>query len=304
MRKEILLLTKSKKHKGLCIAGIDISNGNWTRLTLKGEDSVPTFLFKYKDGSKPELMDSIIVDVLGECGTDLHPEDVYFNPTNILKSKVDRSNLLIKRITLDADANSFIYYNQEPKLSEADVAKLDPPYSLIAINPEDLYFRRDETRAFANFRYNGKSYYNLRVTDLTLKAELFSYPTNTIIRLDRKMYLVISLGEKYEEKYGGYHYKLVAAAIDASKVTEYKKFEINYDEILTIGELYNKYVGFMEEPIAVHKSTWTDDYYMVIEGVTENSAFGTTYKGKCPYRKEWRKLNEGQFSMYKDASLC
>lgn len=296
MFKEILLLTKSKKHNGLCVTGIDTSDNRWIRLMIEGDSSIPEKAFKYIDGSTPELLDTIIVDILNECGTDLHPEDVYFDHTNIVKRNKDYSNLLIDRIEADSHLHPYVFYNQQPRLSCLDVSKMKLAYSLIAVAPEDIYFMRDESRTLAYFRYKNKLYLNFRVTDKTLKSELSSYPLNKIIRLNRKMYLIISLGEQY----GGYYYKLVAAAIDADKVTmPIETIEIDYDEVSTIGNLYNKYKDVLDTPLVVHKSTWTDDYCLVIEGIKGNSIYGTTYKGGRPHSTAWRKIDENQFSMYR-----
>lgn len=36
MEKEIIILTKSAKYGGLCVAGVDFKTGEWVRLVKKG----------------------------------------------------------------------------------------------------------------------------------------------------------------------------------------------------------------------------------------------------------------------------
>ena len=82
MRKEIILLAASRKHKNLCIAGIDTITGEWIRIV--SEDSTISYAVNIgdiidKDGRVPGIFDIVSI----ECGERLqnyyHPRILFIN---------------------------------------------------------------------------------------------------------------------------------------------------------------------------------------------------------------------------------
>ena len=53
MEKTIIILTKSKKHSGYCVAGIDFETGEWIRLVssdIETEGAVPNETLQLSNG--------------------------------------------------------------------------------------------------------------------------------------------------------------------------------------------------------------------------------------------------------------
>ena len=58
MEKKIIILTKSKKHSGYCVAGIDYETGEWIRLVssdLETEGAVPCEDLQCSNGETLEV---------------------------------------------------------------------------------------------------------------------------------------------------------------------------------------------------------------------------------------------------------
>lgn len=65
MKKEILIMTKSAKINGFCVAGIDISNGRWIRLVSddkNGEGAVSRNDLTFQNGTQAEIFDLVSVE--------------------------------------------------------------------------------------------------------------------------------------------------------------------------------------------------------------------------------------------------
>ena len=225
MIQTILLLTKSKKKNGLCVAGINTQNGEWIRLNIKKEESVPIPSFKYADGEVPEILDTIQIDVVGICPTDVHPEDVFYDPKSLSKVHICNQKLLKKRICKDSSLHKYVYYDDSHRLIDDDFPDIgeEGAYSLMAVVPEKLTLAKvEEKKILADFDYNNVHYSGLRVTDLELIKNYSQYDVGTIIEADEKVCLIISLGEKFHNnvKDRDEYYKLVASIIDISDLSE------------------------------------------------------------------------------------
>ena len=79
MKHRIVLMAKSKKGKdGYCVAGIDSDSGEWVRLNVPGYYSIPKDMFKYSDGTEPELLDLISVEITGKDNRDTWQPENHF----------------------------------------------------------------------------------------------------------------------------------------------------------------------------------------------------------------------------------
>ena len=67
MKKTIIILTKSKKHSGYCVAGIDYETGEWIRLLSSDnetEGAVPRDDLVFSNGQILEVYDIISCELL------------------------------------------------------------------------------------------------------------------------------------------------------------------------------------------------------------------------------------------------
>jgi len=81
MKKEIIILTKSAKINGFCVAGVDISNGEWIRLVsddANGEGAVSRNDLTYEDGIQAEIFDLVAVECM-PAATEAQSENYLYN---------------------------------------------------------------------------------------------------------------------------------------------------------------------------------------------------------------------------------
>ena len=161
--KEIVILTKSAKHGGNCVAGIDINTGKWVRpvkatgpilnsdMSCSNEyicnplDVVKiTFIAPRPNGCQTEneeIDTSCTWDYLGTCTL----EDV----------------LRIHPAENDLD----IFGNYRCTLYEDEKNSLSFSLMLVAVTNLEFFTAEETGKTKANFRYNGHRYSNISVTD-------------------------------------------------------------------------------------------------------------------------------------------
>lgn len=221
MRRKMLLLTKSKKNHGYCIAGIDTLTGEWVRLSKEGESSFPKQDFKYSNGAEPEILDCIDFDAIRKGDNAYHPEDIIVDSSSLCRSSCDYRTIISNRLRFDYNNQKAVYYNRHPKLIDSMLPRdfKNNPYSLMIIEPENAELRMENGNCRANFSWKGIDYYDFRVTDIDIKSKMIESSRNNVMLDD--VYFVISLGEAFEIEADSIkdYYKLVAAIIDKNNVS-------------------------------------------------------------------------------------
>lgn len=269
MYKSIVLLTKSKKMNGYCVTGVDMDDGKWVRLMQPGKASVDPRLFRYSDGMEPDLLDVITVNILEPCPTEMHPEDVLFDPAQISRCDGSCFNSVQNRLRFDYNEHSHVYFNNYPKLLGDKLPRMakEKPYSLMIIDPEEIRFRRvNEDRVYADFIWKGINYREFRITDSFFKKSLPDVQPSEPFCLDRHVYLVISLGEEFINPGSGNieYYKLISAVIDKKKVdTDFGP-------------------GLGQPPVETQNPDFEKEVYQRTKTILENLALGVNpYTGEA-----------------------
>lgn len=215
MHKDIVLLACSDKYQNYCVAGIDINNGAWVRIVSENEnisEAVTVEDMRYQDGNLPKLLDIIRIPFLKY-------KPNYYQVENYL---LDDKKYWIKIGQIDALSvqkfasigPEYLFYNTEKSVASEYIAQLDEStkYSLIAIIPNELTVRvkhwPEGKKVDMSFKYNGRWYRYLKVTDPGFKEEYLKYPEGNY-QLGDNVLLVISLGENYKNV----HYKLISGVI-------------------------------------------------------------------------------------------
>ena len=164
----ILVLTKSRKNGGFCVAGIDMNTMKWVRLIV----SIPPVKLhdlKYEDGQYCEPLDVI------ECSVSDPTTPIELQPENIMFSPPIK---LVKKITLDCLKKTidkipfydedFIFSNQSCALFLDDVRKLGRSLQIAEVT--NLTFHNETnlnglSKTKLDFEYKGKKYSNFSITD-------------------------------------------------------------------------------------------------------------------------------------------
>jgi hypothetical protein len=79
MEVELVILTKSSKNKGYCVAGIDIKSGQWIRLTSDNESShgaLFTNNMQYEDKTICQILDVVRVKIVKRNPVEYQPENI------------------------------------------------------------------------------------------------------------------------------------------------------------------------------------------------------------------------------------
>lgn len=213
MEKEIIVLTKSSKKGGYCIAGVDTNTGEWIRPVsddISKEGAVPSNDIVYKNGTELQLLDIVKINFIKHKPTKVQPENYLYENKRWIKTGSSSIDKVIE--FRGYDKISEIFYNTKKELDEGEVGSDN---SLLLLNVKNSYFFiktfNGNKRVQFNFEYNNQIYKYFKVSD---KKILDKYSNKSDGTLDKKesRIVVFSLTDKYYKtrKY----YKMVAQLFD------------------------------------------------------------------------------------------
>lgn len=219
MNKKIIILTKSEKNGGYCVAGIDLETKEFIRLV--SEDTGSKYALQkdditYKDDSEVEILDMVNVILNGE-------QDLWYQPENYIIDdkfrfkKVGRAT--IENILECANLEQNIFYDTENSILDSELKEKDNIYTLTLIEPQVFKVRmhnneHGKKRLKASILYNNEWYNNLIITDLDFIDKYYDEVRSSYdqsINLNNVL-VTISLGEPNPKD--SKHYKLIASVIE------------------------------------------------------------------------------------------
>lgn len=209
MEKKIIILTKSKKHSGYCVAGIDYETGEWIRLVssdLETEGAVPCEDLQCSNGETLEVYDIIMCRLLRKCGTIVQPENCLYDET-VKWKKVGKSNLDEVIKIHGYDSVEYVFENEDTKLPADWIFSGNPSLCLLKVKDASIWVKTFEDKKISlNFTYDDIQYKYMSISQIDLlnyyrnKTD-DSYPLGTVT-------VVFSLTDKYY--WNGKYYKVVA----------------------------------------------------------------------------------------------
>lgn len=209
MEKKIIILTKSKKHSGYCVAGIDYETGEWIRLVssdLETEGAVPWEDLQCSNGETLEVYDIIMCRLLRKCGTIVQPENCLYDET-VKWKKVGKSNLDEVIKIHGYDSVEYVFENEDTKLPADWIFSGNPSLCLLKVKDAFIWVKTFEDKKISlNFTYDDIQYKYMSISQIDLlnyyrnKTD-DSYPLGTVT-------VVFSLTDKYY--WNGKYYKVVA----------------------------------------------------------------------------------------------
>ncbi len=182
MRIEIAILTKSSKHGGFCVAGIDLASGEWVRLTSENESTHGALQLgdmQYEDKKYCNTLDVVSVEIKGRNPSKYQPENVLIDPEYYWEKTGEYSIIDILRLH-QPEHHQFLLGNQYSYITEAKIG--DVGYSLTLIYVTSLIIRqtinqKGKLKTKASFQYGLCYYENISVTD----PEYYNVPDGTKI---------------------------------------------------------------------------------------------------------------------------
>lgn len=209
MEKKIIILTKSKKHSGYCVAGIDYETGEWIRLVSSDsetEGAVPWEDLQYSNGETLEVYDIIMCRLLRKCGTIVQPENCLYDET-MKWEKVGKSNFDEVIKIHGYDSVDYVFENEDTKLPADWRFSGNPSLCLLKIKDASIWVKTFEDKKISlNFTYDDIQYKYMSISQIDLlnyyknKSDNL-YPLGTVT-------VVFSLTDKYY--WNGKYYKVVA----------------------------------------------------------------------------------------------
>lgn len=209
MEKKIIILTKSKKHSGYCVAGIDYETGEWIRLVssdLETEGAVPWEDLQCSNGETLEVYDIIMCRLLRKCGTIVQPENCLYDEA-VKWKKVGKSNLDEVIKIHGYDSVEYVFENEDTKLPADWIFSGNPSLCLLKVKDASIWVKTFEDKKISlNFTYDDIQYKYMSISQIDLlnyyrnKTD-DSYPLGTVT-------VVFSLTDKYY--WNGKYYKVVA----------------------------------------------------------------------------------------------
>ena len=109
-----VILTKSSKHGKYCVAGIDISNGNWVRLTtddVNTDGAVSDEDLECIDGRNAQVMDEIEIDVEPDPDP-IQPENMKIIPRNGLPRFIQQYDLNMVLRIHPAERENYVFFTR------------------------------------------------------------------------------------------------------------------------------------------------------------------------------------------------
>lgn len=206
MTKDIVILTKSTKRGGYCVAGVDAHSGEWVRLTssdLWSHGALTDEHMTYEDGSICKVLDCVRIEVARAAPIKHQPENVLIDEKKKLQKLGTWSLQDILQIH-PAEQFEAVYANTKPFLDEEDMEYVDRSLILVCtpwLRIKQMSTPPEKPRTRANFCYNGQWYNNISVTD----PEYYQAEDETTLR---SAYLVVSLPDVPFDD--GQYYKFIA----------------------------------------------------------------------------------------------
>jgi hypothetical protein len=199
---DAVILTKSMKNGGYCVAGINVNTSEWVRF-ISGDTNSHGALsdqdMLYENGKSCDILDVVRVPIIRKAPSIHQPENILIDETKYWKKLHGLSIKDILEIH-PAEVHIDLLGNKYPYITEERIHTVN--HSLILIKASDLIITHPRTHSTkAKFIYRYDVYENMSVTD----PDYYESPEQTYID---KAVLVMSLPDTpYQERR---YYKFIA----------------------------------------------------------------------------------------------
>lgn len=188
----LVILTKSSKHGKYCVAGLDVSNGNWVRLTtddITTDGAVSDEDLECIDGRIAQVMDEIEIDA--EPDPDLiQPENMKIISRNGLPRFIQQYDLNMVLQIHPAERENYVFFTRYKTIKPEYI---NYPKSLMLIEARNLVVGQSNGKVVASFDYAANRYTDVHVTD----PETYPIIDNGNVIRSLNAFLVVSLGKPY-----------------------------------------------------------------------------------------------------------
>ena len=201
MKKTIVIMTKSSKITGFCVAGIDIQTGEWIRLVSDdeiGEGAVALKDMIYQDGTEMQILDVVTIECLDHVPTDAQCENYLYDSRHYWQ-KIGKYLLDDVFELIECQNKGYVFENTNKFLEEFEVTG----ESLLLVSISDIALHvsfnpyKNKNQYRIDFTYNNKKYNDFSVSDIKLKNR---YKSVGDYLISGEHYAVFSLTGEFKGK--------------------------------------------------------------------------------------------------------
>lgn len=173
----LIVLTASSKHKNLCVAGIDVTTGDFIRLVSDDGGinyAIPCGSTRYLDGTYCSPLDVIKVSIIEHRPLEFQPENILVD-LNKRWEKVGQASLQDVISIHPFDNHKFIFGNASYAVNETIAKSLGHSLTLVQVENFELFTAQNvqgQMRSKCRFKYQNNQYDDMSVTD----PMLYGYP--------------------------------------------------------------------------------------------------------------------------------
>ena len=217
---KFLVLAVSYKKGGLCVAGLNLDTLEYVRIGYpSGNDCtpIPTWKFRHETingETQLNVLDVIDIDVVKMVDNGCQTENYWLKNINSYDGKIAIDE--IDAIYRNLGKYNYIFLNNFDYVDIEQINHID--YSLQFVKVENFTVTpytdmKGNQKLQAAFSYNGRKYYNIRVTDSVFSAYPNCYGNVQKVCSRRNAYIMVSLPyDEWSINYGRF-YKYVSGII-------------------------------------------------------------------------------------------
>lgn len=202
---QMILMTKSYKHKKYCVTGLELESGKWIRLVSSETHDNAISKWVVDKPPRKECLDIVEVSLINYVPLTCQTENFLINENDeILKIGQVKINDILNDKFLDRSC--YIFVNANKSITEKEALNLG--YSLSFVIVKDFIISCYYDNCYnkwvnkCSFEYNGMKYVDISLTDPEYRKEEYNGKSFDDVAL------VVSLpSESYED---GKFYKFVA----------------------------------------------------------------------------------------------
>ncbi|MFA4824395.1 MAG: hypothetical protein WC593_04475 [Methanoregula sp.] len=230
VHKNIIILANSRRHDGHCIAGKDLSTGEWIRpinILGRGKPRLDQSAFSGEDfialnvaKSGPQLLDCVRISFGDPCGDYCQPENISidgkpwtplppFIPRKVFGLIDDFTTLFIGKDDQNSDHYSAEEIQASPLKSSLNFIRLTH-----SINKTEIVHTtsiKGNPQHRLKFEYDSRTY-NLAITDKGYENTI-SQSKNEDGKIIDDCFITIGVGEGFPIGNAVYHYRLIVGII-------------------------------------------------------------------------------------------
>jgi len=206
MEKNIIIMAKSFKHGGYCIAGIDTESNHWIR--LMSDDTEKEGAVPEEDAKYVNVLDVVCADISDEVATEAQKENFRYNKETKWE-KVGSITIgdVIKKYGFD-DCD-YLFGNTNSSLAENELdgssllfLEIQKPTIVVS---ESL--KTKKKKLSLEFKYNEQEYKGFSLSDIPFYKKFKEFEFGEY-KLAESCYATLSLTGRYKED--GRYYKMAA----------------------------------------------------------------------------------------------